>query len=456
MKFNKLVLTSAVCAALGGLTTTVQAAITAVPGEAALVPLVMTDGAIESYYHETYITLMVPDQIGADTVINYFTAPNTTKVGTTAQLTDGKVGEIHWFLMDYKSEPIQDGTCEVSAGDVVVWTTDRYLQDVQGDQDEDFIDAGEGLISSICGPSARPNLAYVVFQTEEGATGKKASFAFAGNAAIDAYYLSYDQFPVISVPFVPMADGADPTAQCGTKSTTGQPQWKNEVITGSGSCTDSGEPFRYAPVVAGIRMNNGDATVQEVRTQMEIPGPNDNGYFVGSSNPALHVHWFDRNESNRQSLGNIYDDQEGRCSDTLPLPWQLNAHLYNVSLEWGQGFNNPEKGGRWDTFYADMGEYTDGARIDLIAALVTYDGQKGYRNGKYATCAPYWQDEDDDGVKDEWEGTLMGYREGRFAEIMNPVPTGLPNSASVQFSAIGSSNGNYGWRSHLATELGIF
>jgi hypothetical protein len=336
---------------LGGLTTTVQAAITAVPGEAALVPLVITDGSYNSSYMDTYVTLRVPDQIGADTVINYFTAPNTTKVGVTAQLKDGKQGLIHWFLMDYKSVPIQDGTCEVSAGDVVIWTTNEDLQDEQGDQDEDFIDAGEGLLSSICGPTARPNLAYVVFQTEEGATGQDASFAFAGNASIDAYYLSYYTYPDISVPFVPMADGADPSAQCGTKSTAGQPEWKNEVITGSGSCTDSGEPFRYAPVVAGIRMNNGDAIVQEVRTQMDIPGPNDDVDYVGYSNPALHVHWFDRNDPNRVSLGNIYDDQEGRCSDTLPLPWQLNAHLYNVSLAWEQDFNNTKN---WYDFYSDI------------------------------------------------------------------------------------------------------
>lgn len=453
MKFNKLALTSAVCAALGGLNTTVQAAITAVPGEAALVPLVITDGSNNSGYHDTYVTLRVPDQIGADTVINYFTAPNTTKVGVTAQLT-GEKGLIHWFLMDYKSVPIQDGTCEVSAGDVVIWTTNEDLQDEQGDQDEDFIDARENLVSSICGPSVRPNLAYVVFQTEEGATGQDASFAFAGNASIDAYYLSYYTYPDISVPFVPMADGADPTFQCGTKSTAGQPEWKNEVITGTGSCTTSGEPFRYAPVVAGIRMNNGDAVVQEVRTQMDIPGPNDDTYYVGYSNPALHVHWFDRNDPNRVSLGNIYDDQEGRCSDTLPLPWQLNAHLYNVSLAWEQGFNNTKD---WYDFYSDISEFEDGARLDLIAALVTFDGKNGYKNGKYATCAPYWMDGDDgEGPKGDWEGTLMGYREGRFVEIMTPVPTGLPNSASVQFSAVGSYEGSYGWRTHLATELGIF
>jgi len=464
MKFQKLLLTSAVCAALGGVSVTTQAAITAVPGEAAIVPFVTTDGSYNSGYHETYVTLRVPASIGSDTVINYFTAPNTTSSSrVTRQLAGGtprepEIGQIHWFLKDSDSNEIQNGTCEVSAGDVVIWTTDedlRYYQAEYQDYYRAYYGTGFNGPSSLCGPTARPALAYVVFETQSGATGQDADFAFTGNAFVDAYYLSYGTYPVFSVPFVPMADGADPATNCGQGNTTAQPEIGNEVITGTGACVDPGVPLRYAPIAAGIRMNNADGvTGQIVKTQMEIAGPNDDNYDVGYSNPTLHVHWFDRKDASRVSFGNIWDDQEGACSDRLPLPYELNAHLYNVSISIDGGFG-PNPYNFYDFYNAET-EFEDGKRTDLNAIFYRFDALNGYSSGSYATCAPYWQ-MDQDGGYGRWPGTFMGYREGEFVEINSPEPApGKVNSASIQFSAIGTYIATYAWRSHLATELGIW
>lgn len=475
MKFNKLVLTTAVCAALGGVNSTVHAAVTGVPGEAGLVPLVMTGGASDSGYMDTYVTLRVPAQLGSDTVINMFTAPHTSTFGTiTSQLAGGSRGLIHWFLRDVDSKPIVDDTCEVSAGDVVIWTTNPQLHFVQGLQNSFMtINTNDKFQNSICGPLARPNLGYVVFETEEGATGKDASFAFTGNASIEAAWLSWWTYPDISVPFVPMADGADAVANCGTYDSADYPQMGNEVITGDGSCAAAGEPLRVSPVVAGIRMNDLDQSKSEwVKTQMEIPGPGITdlqvGGYVGLSNPALHVHWFDRVDAARTSRGNVWDDQEGKCSDELALPHEVNAHLYNVSIAVPGGIDIETGSVRpnitWPDFYydyAEAGEFTDLARIDLVALLggsgYAYDPMKGYKSVNYCATPPdYWLAIWRNGSR-IYPGALMGYREGGVKEINDAAANpNFVHSASVQFSAVGSYWANAAWRSHFATELGIF
>ena len=117
---RKLVTAAAVSLALAGATGSAIAEITGVPAEAQLGPMVLHDPAVAGNL-ETYIALTVPSNIGTDTVVN-LSAPNVLANGPAVQ--NNFDPRIDWVLFDENSKKVEDGNCEVSPGDTVMWTTD--------------------------------------------------------------------------------------------------------------------------------------------------------------------------------------------------------------------------------------------------------------------------------------------------------------------------------------------
>jgi hypothetical protein len=461
MKSKKLLLASSICAAFAGVSGIANAGIPAVPGEALLVPLVLTAGNTDGIGTETYVGLRVPLTIGTDTIVNEYTAPHTTTAGTSttqdvAAYPPAKVPRIYWAMFDEKSVKVDDGTCDVSPGDMTLWTTDVNVREVQLRQRAGILQAGVlDLPDPVCGPgpTIRPRFAYVVFQTMPGADGMVADFAFTGEAmARSSVYGA-----TIGVPVLPMADGQDPLPVG-----SGTPEFLNEVISG-GTYNDGlpFQPLKYAPIIAGIRMNDADGNLAEqVVTQMPIAGP------AGGSGLSLHVHWFDRNDANRIAYNDIYDDMEGQCSETWPLPNELNLTMYNQSIAPRGAGTFP--GASWDNVDYPQGFNTDGSKVNVIQSVEPAFGQG---IGAVPYCIPdYWQRLRGT-ANNNYPGALVGYVESRINEINSPLPAGRVNSAAVQFSALEDLGGGVmavgvaadtvkpvyystGWSSHLASDLG--
>lgn len=443
MKYRKLLLVSSVCAAMASTGNVANAAIAAVPGEALLVPLMLTDGGdIQPGSIETYVALQVPTTLGTDTVINDYIDIHTSAEGVVTDNTPS-VPLIHWTVYNERSVPLEDGVCEVSAGDMTIWSTNPAVagsgaQSVQARQRVGLQDIGWNGPSPLCGPTVRPRFGYVVFETFEGSDGNVADFAFAGQAGatiVPFYNMA------ISIPVMPMADGADSEGEL--------PTYLNSVIVPPSFNTGNAkDPIEVAPIAAGIRMNDSDAINEDVITQMPIPGPADP---VQPWAMAMHVSWFDRNGPTA-THSRVWDDMENSCSDPYDLMNELNIWVYNqqtlpipglpAAANWAYAFSGANVGP--NVVPAGRG----GGRTDLIA--VVGGGLFGVpRGGSY--CAPaYWLP---DAVIGTYPGALGGYVEYRFDEFNNPAPVpGLVNSAAVQFAVVEGAGGF--WTTHMATDLG--
>jgi len=426
MSIKKLATAIAVTAALGG--GTASAAITGIPGEAALVPMVLAGGS-ENAGLQTYVGLYVPTTIGKDTIINQFSAPNAAP-GPTVQQLD--VPEIHWTLFDEKSRKVEDGTCEVSPGDYVLWTTDRSVQQYQRGQRAELVYQGilglpDGVPDPVCGPTNPRRFGYVVFQTFVGADGQAADFAFWGAASITGFGNGEGH---VDVPVMPMADGADPLP-----SGSGEPALGNEVIAGGVYGDDqASDPVAAAPIFAGIRMNDGSgAATEKVRVQAPIQGPP--AVSTAPSGRSLHVFWFDRNDDQRLAALKIWDDQEGSCSDSVPLPYELNLLLYNHQTIVG-GFPSQDS---WD----NLGPGSQVGYLTNVIDAVQPDLLNGYRSRPY--CTPdYW-------YLGSGYDALGGYVEYELNEIGEPTTS--VNSAAVSFNL---QETRYGWATHMSADLGKF
>jgi len=427
MSIKKLATAVAVTAALGGGAGVASAGITGIPGEAALVPMVLSGepdygpGVLESY-----VGLYVPTNIGKDTIINNFSAPHAAP-GPVVQ--DPVVAEIHWTYYDHKSRKVQDGTCEVSPGDYVLWTTDFNVQDAQAEQRQDLVDDGIfGRPDPTCGPSRVTRIGYVVFQTVLGADGQAADFAFWSAASV--YGNGNQGLGHFGVPVMPMADGADPLP-----AGSGEPQLTNEVIAG-GVYNDgqTADPVAVAPILAGVRMNNADGDGDDfVYVQAPIQGPQA---FARS----LHVFWFDSNDPQRVAATKIWDDMEGECSDSVPLPYELNLYMYNQFTQVPNNFNVPPS---WNNLLNGTIEVN---RVTSVVDAIYLDPQsnQGYQSPEY--CYPDYWDLDD-------LQALGGYVEYEIPEIGEPAAVGFVNSAAVAFNVQEYVNQG-GWASHMSADLG--
>jgi len=435
MKFQKLVMATSVCAALSGVSGVASADVLGLPGEALLVTPVVSDPAVAGV--ETYVGLRVPGTIGSDYVINNYTAPNTTLAGTvTTQVLDDP--RIYWALFNENSTKIEDGTCEVSPHDLVIWSTDPAVQFLEQLQRAGLINAG--IIDRpdpVCGPTNPPRTGYVIFQTISGADGEVADFAFTADAAIDLTGVIGGIN--VGVPVVPMADAADPLPS-GSGYPIAVPGLEMNEVIASGTYGDgiAKSPVRYAPITAGIRFDNGNAVATEDRaTQMPLVGP------LGGNGLAAHVYWFNINVTGRTTFIDLWDDMEGQCSIQFPVPRELNIWVYN--LTGAQVAATPASWGNLPAFYVPNVGNTLTDLIDVV------DGG-AYTSGVY--CSPdYWDPAI--GLL-PYVGAMAGYAENLITEYRYPSgpADGFVHTAGLQYALI-QNLGTGLWTGHLATDTGI-
>lgn len=453
MKMKKLAIASAVSAAMSvGAAFPAFAAVTGLPGEALLVPLVLNDPEEEdddtnpATDLHTYVNIRVPFTLGQDFVLNTYTAPNVTDGSTITQGDRLELLEIHWTAYTHKSVKIQDGTCYVSPGDSVMWSTDEDFVDEQAEprgDDGGADDPGDNGILRECGPVGGLGLrgtdgyiGYVIFQTYEGARGASADFAIEGEAWIlDDQVIAEagNGFSILAVPVVPMADGEDTNVVGG--QTVGPPQLGlNEVINGRSVDTVGeglpSDPTSYAPLAAGIRMNNGDGVISNVFFAGPVQGAE--GAFDEDRNAgvSLHVTWFDRNDPFRVSFGNLWDEDERPCSFPLDLPWQVNVYAFNLDIDFNRVQARPEF--PWRTIQLNHDDESDANVVaDINQAVAQAVANRGYESPDYQ-CEPRG-----------WEYTQMGYYEYRIDEAADN--DGEVTSAAVAFTAQEDDEENTAW-----------
>jgi hypothetical protein len=450
MKLEKFVLGAAVSGALIA-AGPASAAITGVPGEALLVPLVLnSDGDAADAQIETYVSIVVPTTLGSDTVTDFYTAPNQTPGTQNVAAGD----QIHWVLYDPDSKYLANGFCDISLGDKVVWSTD--VAGYQAIQAANDIINPSGLPTvSLCGPTDNNwgRAGYVLFTTVPSLQGAQANFAMTGDAWIlDQAALSPQGNSVASVPVLPLADGDDFASPL--QGIDGPPLNNVFIAGGVGNevvITSTAEIFDAAPIAAGIRMNNGagiGSATERVMINNDLRGPGS------GSEMSLHVYWFDRVAS-RQLSGWVVDDQQVSCSHSPNLDRELNILIYNDQTTI-PGATTP---GGWATWNGLRLANTNARYTDVIEALKDRQFSLTYNSPAY--CTPgFWNANPN--AAPPYAGALNGYTFLHFREEGNdPTLTPYVDAAAVSFNwqeSLGVDNSPAvvsGWSSHLAEALGI-
>lgn len=431
MHIKRSITATAVSLALAGASGSALAEITAVPGEANLVAMFASTPGLA----ETHVALVVPETIGNDTVIELANPNFSGGVFPAPQaFFDGR---IHWTMFDEFSEKIANGICEVSPGDVVIWTTSTAVQAVQQNQTIGMADLNIDAPVSVCGPAnfnvgvITAPVGYVVFQTYTGSQGLDADFSFTAQASIISPGLPINGM----VPALPMADGADPLP-----SGSGTPDIVNSVINRGpyGPLVRPSDPVKAAPILAGIRMNDSDGVDDFVYMQAPVQGP------AAGNGISAHAFWFDRNDNNRIAALTIWDDQEGACSDSLPLPRELNLWAYNVQVT-----ANTFANGTPPT-WANLGAAAPNVNGQVLDVIPVVTGPNTGTASRSYCQPPYWNAIGGT----TYPGALLGNVEYQMPEINDPAPIpGLVNSAAAawnyQQSLIGGA-----WAVHLTNDLG--
>jgi len=191
MTLKKLALSAATTAALA-VTGAANATIIGVPSEGLLIPFgaagVNTiEGAAANLEVDMFTGVLIetPALVGADTITNDYTAPNTTKGGYTPPENKGEWSgamTVHYYMFDEKSEHVYDSTFVMSPDDVYFWVP----------------------------PEATwPWVGYVVFADEAARKGGPATFVMTGQAgfAMGVSIIGPDE--IADIPVVPLADGDD-------------------------------------------------------------------------------------------------------------------------------------------------------------------------------------------------------------------------------------------------------
>lgn len=437
MKTKKLVTSAAVFVALSGAGGVASAAIPGVPGEAALVPVAFS-GNPDGVNIHTYIGLYIPEVIGEDTVISQYTAPNAAPT-TTTQVFEGQRA-IHWTLFDKRSKKIEDGDCDASPGDIVLWSTDPAVKAQQEAQRAGLTANAGGFLPDnipdpVCGPTNTTwRAGYVVFQTRKGASRQDADFAFSGYASIieQRVLTTGGGGSIGSVPVMPLADGNDaatPTVQLG-----------NEIIQNPGAANVPSIPKQVSPILAGIRMNNADGNVDLVRVEAPIQGP------AAGYGRSIHFFWFDSNKDDRFASITGWDDHEGICTNGKAMPDEMEIIIYNQYVQ-VPGFPASSGWGNVDPQSSGLGQAGGGYKTQLLSAIHP-DVFTGYTSSQY--CEPtYWL------PQGAYPGAISGNVDYEFVEEGEPAAPGFVNAAAVAFHWQESIlyNGT-AWASHMSTDLG--
>jgi hypothetical protein len=445
MKINKLALGTVMSVALTGIGGTATAAIPGILGEAALVPVVLSGNPDNAPIH-TYVGIYVPENVGYDTITALYTAPHAAAVSNT-QSFEG-TDAIFWTLFDKNSKKIEDGYCDASPGDIVLWSTDPVTQTAQQAQRRGLLQEGilglpDGVPDPVCGPTNTSwRFGYLVIQTHAGATRQDADFAFSGYAAVvENGVLAVTQpISMASIPVMPMADGADPVPY----DPDSQPQRGNEVIQFPGADDIASVPDKVAPVISGNRMNNADGDdFDTVLIEAPIQGP------LSNWGRSIHFFWFDRNNEDRVAYIKGWDDHEGACTNGKPMPRELDIVVYNHQVNvTGLGV-----GSGWGNLAVPTlckNSCAQGYRTQLIEA-VEPPLLGGYRSDEYCE-PPYWNAIGTGQFA--YPGAIQGNVRYQFDE--EGEPTDVVNAAMVGFNWQESMRyGGEAWSRHMSTGLGI-
>jgi hypothetical protein len=453
MNTKKVFTGAMVSIALGSGGGSALAAIPGVPGEGALVPAVV-NGLPDGANIFSYVALVVPEVIGEDTVISDYSAPH---VDPGVQSFEGQ-DAIQWTLFDWKSKKIEDGYCDASPGDVVLWSTDPQVKEALIAQRRGLgLNTGpfapDDIPDPVCGPTNTGwRLGYVVFQTYKGASREDADFAFSGySSIIESGVLTPEgQSSIGSIPVLPMSDGADDVAPPG-------PRVGNEIINAPDF---EGAPSRVtqaSPILAGVRMNNADLDDSDsLRVEAPVQGP------ASGFGRSIHFFWFDRNNEDRYASTTGWDDHEGRCTNGKYMPWEMEVIIYNQYVsDGGKGWDSLSPGYSLTPMYADSDVEQpcigcgEGWRTQLIDAM--YDDK--YTSDQYCE-PPYWRPIAGGDIF--YPGAFLGNWSYEFAEEGESPSTGGPVAgAGVVNAAMAAWNwqesllfGGVQWSSHMSTDIG--
>jgi len=416
------------------------------------VPLMLHDSIANTTGNlNTYVQIRVPTVIGQDFVINNYTAPNVAPVGSPLPVaqTDADF-RIHWVVYDHVSTPVLSGTCYVSSGDSVLWSTDLSLGTFQGQTYNSPVGAPglnvSGKPIAYCGPASGeflPAIGYVVFETWQGSDGLAADFAMEGSAWITDNNIALNVPALLSVPVVPMADGEDPADA--TDDTPPQLGINEVIITDTfGNKADGrpGDPTIVDPLAAGIRLNNGDgdnadpALISGGVQGSALNAPGNNGLGVGQGF-SLHSIWLPTADETRSAFSLLWDEHENFCNQFIPLPYEVNLWAYNMQYQIPSSPLPPPN--PWPIFTGTR-TAANYALTDVTGALVATVNGQAFTSRNY--CRPA-----------AWNATVMGYAEYVIPE-QGDVGAGT-TSAGFAFEAQEATDGiNDAWATHMMTANG--
>ncbi|RMD69139.1 MAG: hypothetical protein D6819_07725 [Gammaproteobacteria bacterium] len=316
--FKKKALAAALSAGLAW--GTADAYVLGPPGEALLVPFAVYTQVIPIIPFiplglNTVVLIDTPGTLGQDVVPNLFTAPHVSQAGgpdftqvckkgqqnpSTGEITlvEHPCDRVHWYFFDYQSRHLLDGIEFVTPDDKLVF-----------DWRSKATESGKALDGEI---------GYLVFTTEAGANGKAANFAMAGDAFLT---LGIGHTPI---PVLPMSDGDDAVEP--------GPSPANNCISGGDDIP------RCSPIISGTRLSNGDGA-DRVLVDLELF---PRKFLLNLDQPELElkfalnalVVWLDHNYGTDNIVPEYngitveaFDEDENACSDTIPLPNELNVAL---------------------------------------------------------------------------------------------------------------------------------
>jgi hypothetical protein len=343
MNMKKTSLALAVTAAFSVVAMPSHATVYGVPGEALLIPFAAQDygeptgGPINDTSNVyTAVILTTPRSVGTDTVLNGYTLPNVLDGKPVYQFPGSDSVTVHWTAFNDKSVEIENGTFQMSADDVYLWSPE------------------EANLSEYIG--------YVVFSDDSAIDGTKAAtFAMGGNAFMlmeescealgeeDVGLCSDESAETnFTLPVVPMSDGIDYCLQRGVIPPPGPVPG-----TLAGDCAnDSGNAHlaidyknnvvaqNYPAVGLANRVGHVSPLVAGVRLQAPFTGAADgtggtfnytlaNGLFSHYDGNWTHVFWFSDNDPNRTvTTVALDDDQTRRSCLPIDMPNELHGVVY--------------------------------------------------------------------------------------------------------------------------------
>jgi hypothetical protein len=318
-KVKQLLLGTSMAAVFAGLSGPANAIIEGAAGEALLVPFVLFDGNDPNLNPtgvniNTLIEVTVPASVGQDTVPNFFTATNTTPTNLGALEFPpaealGAPGAfeagIHLYFFDKDSIERCDIEIPTSPDDFILinWG--------------DVVQKNCQYLNGVAG--------YVVITNQKTKLRTSPTYYPLGDRSAAQFAMMGDAFMVwpvglglidTKIPVLPMTDGLDPAVG-------GVPTPDNQVVFNLGK-------MNVSPLAAGMRTNisnglPGDYTLFDLTVSNRFA-------------PTLHVIWVDQNLPGNFSSGYTYDDDENRCSQTLPIERELQVYWTSPPLLWPANF----------------------------------------------------------------------------------------------------------------------